>query len=133
MSAISDNEQEPPVPLNASALKAIKRVYESEIGSEGEEESKPSSRGTNGESLAKLAEHSEEITRLKGLLDEREEDLRIVSEELVRVNGERIEHGRDLDICQERLDLVLKEARLNAMKLNAEKRESELLLQRYTK
>jgi hypothetical protein len=71
--------------------------------------------------------------RLKGLLEEREEELRVISEELVRVNGERVESVRDLDICQERLDLVTKEARLNLMKLHGEKRESEQLLQRYIK
>lgn len=38
-----------------------------------------------------------------------------------------------MDICQERLDLVTKEAKLNLMKLHAEKRESEQLLQRYIK
>ncbi len=40
---------------------------------------------------------------------------------------------RELDICRERLELAIKEARINTMKFNSEKKENEKLLQNYIK
>lgn len=41
----------------------------------------------------------------------------------MRVSDERVGLIRELDICKERLDCVIKEAKLNLCKLNAEKRD----------
>lgn len=38
MSPLEDNQEQPANDINRSAIKALRRCYESEIGSEGEEE-----------------------------------------------------------------------------------------------
>ena len=116
---MSDIEDQPPMSTIPAPISALRRAYQSEIDSDEEE------LGTHSKLKPKGRKSWEdEILEVK-------EEAQVLREELLRVEGERVEAVRQLDICQERLDCVLKEARLGAMKLSAEKKESETMLQKY--